>query len=113
MWSMAPVANSCHALRTRSVSKAQLRSSQGLRVLPLENAFVRPAVYLHGVGVSTGVGSSKAWRARASMSLIAPESGRMLFCALTACAAVAQVNSVSTRYVTGSLVVEWTFFCRL
>jgi len=32
------------------------------------------------------------WKRRATMSLIGPECGRMLFCALTACAAMGQVT---------------------
>lgn len=69
-------------------------SSRGARVdVSLGNAFVRGSGG-HLPGLSVGrVGRFKAWSARTTMSVIAPESGRMLFCALTACAAVGQVSS--------------------
>lgn len=94
-WSTAPMANSCHPLRTVSTLKTQSRSAQGLRAPALDNVFIRPTTgcRLPCLGGDIRVESVKGWRGRATMSLIALEAGRMLFCALTACAAAAQVRS--------------------
>lgn len=91
-WSIAPITKFCHPLRTLSALRTQSQSTQGLRVPPLDNAIFRPTLHLPNSRVYINVGSPKTWRATPIMSLIAPESGCMLFYTLTACAAVAQVS---------------------
>ncbi|XP_024368803.1 uncharacterized protein [Physcomitrium patens] len=88
IWAMAPVLNSQHLKPTL---KAHSRRPQGLRTPLLGNQFVHPGVHLPILDVFTRVGASKEWRAKTTMTVISPESGRMLFCALTACAATGQV----------------------
>ncbi|KAG0556773.1 hypothetical protein KC19_11G078000 [Ceratodon purpureus] len=86
LWAVAPVGSvgalGVHPPRGCSFVRAKLS---------LENGFVRPSVQ------SPGFGEVGRWRARTTMSVIAPESGRMLFCALTACAAVGQVLESRTK----------------
>jgi hypothetical protein len=92
VWASAPVAtNLCRPVRTSlgAFGVQPARGSHGV----LDNVFLRPAVHIPRLVLA---GRSKAWSAGTSMSLIAPESGRMLFCALTACAAVSQVSSTCT-----------------